>query len=438
MDIFKPFSQEIMNEIFRISPQNPNRIISRENSWLEFKESFGWKSLPRYLKTSASFANTRGGYIVFGVENSPHNLLGLIGSNLQAFENIDPERMTQGFNDHFSPEIEWSIELYELGGKQYGLLYIQEAKEKPVICCKDYKTDLKEGDIYYRYRGRTERIKYPELRAIIENNRESEQRIWMNHLSNISRIGVREAGILDIKSGLVTGKGGSFLIDESLLSHLSFIKEGEFNEVKGKPALRLIGSIETIEAIPSSLGKKQIIKSKGIRIGDIILSFLNLISVPDPKEYIIQICFENTAYLPVYYYIYQSNLTLDETIFQLENVVSRSQSRKKLIERLNNNSTQYLGPLTGDTTKINMQREYLERIISHSIDLTLSGKNLDYCLQAILHLSKTEISSHNEYIRGLLRTWFNQHFVSADGSMAISLKKAICWVDEALYSNIEP
>ncbi len=42
MDAKTPFSQEALNEIFKISPKDPERVISRESSSLEFKESFGW------------------------------------------------------------------------------------------------------------------------------------------------------------------------------------------------------------------------------------------------------------------------------------------------------------------------------------------------------------------------------------------------------------
>ena len=46
--------------------------MSRESTWLEFKESYGFASLGKYLKSFAAYANTRGGYIVFGVANNPH------------------------------------------------------------------------------------------------------------------------------------------------------------------------------------------------------------------------------------------------------------------------------------------------------------------------------------------------------------------------------
>ena len=122
MNAKTPFSQEDLNEIFKISPADPDRVISRESSSLEFKESFGWASLPKYLKTSAAYANTKGGYIVFGIANKPHRLCGLSDANLKLFEDLDPEKMSRNFNEHFAPEIEWTIQEYELQGKVFGFL----------------------------------------------------------------------------------------------------------------------------------------------------------------------------------------------------------------------------------------------------------------------------------------------------------------------------
>lgn len=426
----KPFSQKDLNEIFKISPLDPERVISRESSSLEFKESFGWASLPKYLKTSAAYANAKGGYVVFGIANKPHRLCGLSGANLKSFEDIDPEKMSRNFNEHFAPEIEWTIQEYELQGKVFGLLYIHEAKDKPVVCTKDAGKELKESDIYYRYRGRSERIKYPELRAILEAKRETEQRLWMQHLENIARIGVREAGIFDLHTGSVTGAGGSFLIDESLLSQLSFIKEGEFSEVKGKPALKLIGHVEPLAGTVIGSGKK--VKLKGIRTADIVLSTLNQDNVPEPVEYIKQICFESTAFLPVYYFIKKSGMTLGKTVEVLEGVVSRSATRGKLIERLKSGNTQELAIPNGSTAAATKKRKYAEALRSNKVNAGLTGKELEYCLQAIRGLAASEVKSNSKYIRELLRHWFNKHYASAKGPLADNLRRAICWVDEAL------
>ncbi|EKD81419.1 MAG: hypothetical protein ACD_39C01819G0005 [uncultured bacterium] len=432
MDDIKPFSQEDLNEIFKLSTTNIDRVISRESSNLEFKESFGWVSLAKYLKTCAAYANTKGGYIVFGIANRPHLLCGLSGANLKSFDEIDPEKMSGHFNEHFAPEIQWDIQEYELKGKIFGLLYIHEARDKPVVCIKDAGKELKEGDIYYRYRGRSERIKYPELRAILELKRENEQRIWMHHLGAIARIGVRDAGIFDLNTGSVTGTSGAFLIEESLLSQLSFIKEGEFSEVKGKPALKLLGHLEPMTGALLGSSKKQIVKTKGIRTADIVLGFLNKDNVHEPEEYLKQICFESTAFLPVHFFIRKSGLDSTQAIEVLENIVSRSTTRTKLIERLKNKNTQQVMLSESLTDSATKKRKYAEGLKKNSINADLSDKELEYCLQGLRSLSSKEIKSNSSYIRKLLKIWFNKYYASAKGTLADNLRRAICWVDEAL------
>jgi hypothetical protein len=435
MENHEPFSQEILNEIFKISFIKPDRVISRECGWLEFKESFGWASVPKYLRSLAAFANAKGGYIVFGIANNPHILKGLQGSNLQSFEDLDPEKMTNSLNEHFSPEIEWDVHQYELHGKTYGIFYVFESKNKPVVCRKDSGKELKEGDIYYRYRGRSERIKYSELHTILEQRREQEQRLWMRHVENIARIGVRESGIFDLKTGQVTGSGGSFLIDESMLSQLSFIKEGEFSEVKGKPALKLIGDLQAINSLPTAIVRKQIIKTKGIRIGDIVIGFLNQEPITEPLEFLKQICFEATAFLPCYYYIHKSGLSNNEIIEILSSVVSRSSSKNKLITRIKDKTTQELKPSSSDKPGIKIKREYMNQLIKNCVDSSITEKNLEYCLQAIRTLTIEEVKTHSIYLCGLLKQWFNKYYSSSRGSLADNMRRAICWVDEVMYKK---
>ena len=148
-----PFNQEALNRIFTLSAKHPDRLISRESGWLEFKESFGFGNLGKYIRSAAGFANVKGGYIVYGVANSPHKLIGLKNDS---FDRLDPEKLTHYLNEHFDPEIHWERHLYDLNGKTYGLLYFRESLNKPVVCKKSSEDgrNLKEGDIYYRYSGR--------------------------------------------------------------------------------------------------------------------------------------------------------------------------------------------------------------------------------------------------------------------------------------------
>lgn len=430
-----PFSQEKLNDIFKVNPKYPDRLISRENSNIEFKESFGWKSLSKYFKTCAAFANAKGGYILFGIGRSPHKLMGLTGNALELFQNIDPEKITEYFNEHFSPEISWDRHEYELDGNTYGIIYVNESHDKPVVCSKDADNVLKEGDIYYRYRGRSERIKYSELRAILDLKRENEQRLWMQHLVQIARIGVRETGIFDLTTGQVTGANGAFLIDESLLSQLSFIKEGEFSEIKGKPALKLIGKVEVISDLGVSTGRKKIVKTKGIRTSDIVSAFLAHDKVDEPIEYLKQICFESTAFLPIYYFLHLGKVDMDMAVEIVNGVVSRNPAKTKLIQRLQKEGIQRYNLPKGDSESANKKRTFLQQLKQQTVNEGIINKDLEYCLYAIRCLTPDEVKQNSKYFRELLRTWFNRHYSSASSTLADCLRKGICWIDEALYSK---
>lgn len=431
METRTPFSREDLNEIFRISLTKPGRLVSRESSNLEFKESFGWLSLPMYLKTCAAFANARGGCLVFGVKNSPHVLVGLSGTSLKSFQELDPEKMTQSFNECFSPEIEWDFQEHELEGKTFGLMFVRESSDKPVLCIKNSGQELREGDIYYRYRARSERIKYPELKHILDARRAEEEKLWMRHLESISRIGVRDAGVYDPRSGQVAGPGGSFLIDESLLQGLSFIKKGEFSEVTGKPTLRLVGRLESIGSLPAGVR----VITEGIHSRDIVLAFLDQRAIPMPEEFIKSICFENSAFLPVFYYMSKAGLDWSKTVEMLNGVVCRSGSRTKLIERLETDRSEYLPLRTGKYADVG-RKHVIANSLREEEDIDgILDKDVGPYLLAIRSLSREDVKSHSEYLRGLLKAWFVGRYNSADPTLASYIRRAICWVDEALYDG---
>lgn len=65
------YNTDDYKKIFTFHASIANRLVSRESGWLEFKESFNWNSKDRYAKSIASFANNKGGYIVFGIKDKP-------------------------------------------------------------------------------------------------------------------------------------------------------------------------------------------------------------------------------------------------------------------------------------------------------------------------------------------------------------------------------
>lgn len=231
----------------------PDRIVARESGWLEFKESFNWLSKDEYAKSMAAFANNKGGFIIFGVKDQPRELVGLQSNN---FENTDEAKITSYLNNVLSPEIIFEKFVVEIKSKNMGILYTRQASYKPVVCSKN-DSELKESDIYYRYNAKSERIKYPELKLLLEQIKIEERKSWMEHFEKISKVGPTNAAILDIIGGEINGHGGILVIDKKLVPKLKFIKEGNFQE-KGKPVLKLIGDVKPVSVVVGKGGKKSV------------------------------------------------------------------------------------------------------------------------------------------------------------------------------------
>ncbi len=115
-------------KIFVFHSSIANRIISRESSQLEFKESFNWLSKDKYAKSMAAFANNRGGFIFFGVKDQPRELVGLQSNN---FEITDEAKITSYLNNVFSPEIIFEKFVIEIQSKNVGILYTHSVNQKP-------------------------------------------------------------------------------------------------------------------------------------------------------------------------------------------------------------------------------------------------------------------------------------------------------------------
>jgi len=231
-------------KIFSFHNSISDRIISRESSKLEFKESFNWNSRDKYAKSMAAFSNTKGGFIIFGIKDNPRDLVGLRNDN---FENLDEAKITEYLNTVFSIEIVFEKITVTVNSKNIGILRVHQLDTKPVVCVKN-DGDLKEAEIYYRYNARSQKIRYAELNILFDAVREKERKSWMEHFEKISKIGSANAAVMNLISGEVDGEGGKILIDKKLVSKLKFINEGSFKE-GGRPVLRLIGDVKPVSVI---------------------------------------------------------------------------------------------------------------------------------------------------------------------------------------------
>jgi hypothetical protein len=230
------------------------RLRSRESVTVEFKETFGFKSLPDYARSMAAFSNNQGGYIIFGVRNSPRRAVGI---KHETFDSVDTAKLSSSLNDIFDPAMNWEIGSVDFDNMYFGYIYTHRHSSRPVICRKSATKELRPGEIYYRYHGQTKVIAFPELRVILDEARESERRLWMKHVENIARIGPTNVAFLDMARGDITAFSQSpqLLVDQKLLhemkKHFVFVEEGHFSEREGAPTLQLKGTIVPAETVVS-------------------------------------------------------------------------------------------------------------------------------------------------------------------------------------------
>lgn len=213
----------------------PGSLAITETDQIECKKSVNF-----VMKTIAAFANNKGGYFVFGVENGSFNVVGLPD---EKFEKYDLNRLNQNIRDQLGIGLEIQTTTHQIDGKKIGIVYVGPAHTKPVIFVHN-AGDVTQGHIYYRYPGEDRLISPADLQRLIEQRMQQlSQTILSKHLANIMRFGVENAAVMNLVTGEIDGKAGSFLIDEALLPQISFVKDGEFVEQSGAPTLKLIGEV---------------------------------------------------------------------------------------------------------------------------------------------------------------------------------------------------
>jgi len=100
--------------------------------------------------------------------------------------------------------------------------------------------EIRAGEIYHRYGARTARIGYAELRTLIDEKVRREREAWFRLLERIGRIGPENAAVLDTVGGRIESGNRTIVIDDSLISKIKFIREGQFQEQEGALTLRLL------------------------------------------------------------------------------------------------------------------------------------------------------------------------------------------------------
>lgn len=427
----EPFSDQNLATIFRFDAENPNRLITRESGWIEFKQTFSWGNKAEYAKTIAAFANSRGGYFVFGVKDRPREV---VGTDLAKWEAADPTTISEFLNQSLGVEIEWEGHVVEVRGIKVVVLFIREARRKPVIAAQSHKSYLVEGEIYYRYRGRSQRIRYADLQNLLDEQRRDDQAAWLKVFRQIAKTGIENTALIDLATGHGLGPGSKFYIDQASISNLKFIREGHFTENGGAPALRLVGDAAVV---PGAIiqPERKVLVVRNIHLPEIIEAFLNRTQVENPLQFIKQICFEASAFLPLYYFAGLAGLdTLEKLKKVVDGVNSTSSSRKILLQRLGGQDDLSL-PVPGLNCREagKLRKAKLAALLGKALGPEEDGDSVLPALEAVRCLTSAQVDAG--YLNPLLLRWFERFYTQP--GFPDRFRRAVAHLDRIRYRPAE-
>ena len=307
--------------IWKLSTGETDRMECKANFRVQPEERFS-----KALRAVAGLANNKGGYIFFGIADATFHAEGL---GDETFVKTDVSILNRVLAGSLDPVPHVTKGLIELGGRQVGVLYVEKHDHSPIIAIKNVGQDVKEGGIYYRYVGETRLIKPGELRQIIAAR---EQRAIAEFSSRMTRVATGKDATINLDSGEVAGSSGRFLIDRSLLSSIQFIREGEFSEQKGAPALRLIGDVEPVSETERE--RTRIIR-ESVTPDAVIRNFLKNENVTEPLQYIQYQAHAQRKWMPAWFYVDQTGSTAAQIAEDLRTrVATHPSSRDAVVDRL--------------------------------------------------------------------------------------------------------
>lgn len=415
-------SELVLRNLIRANEHG--RVISRESATLDFKQQLNWtdKALRmKLVKVVASFANHRGGYIIYGVKDSPRDIIGID----EEFGEIDDADIASFLNNYMSPAIHFERAQFKLKRHLLGAIYVHPSEHKPVVCIKSYgdpQSKLTEGDIYFRYSSNSDKIKSGDLIHLMNEVREKESLKWIELFKRVSKIGINEAGIFNLGSGEIsTHKGNRFVLDEKLLSKLQILDKYSIEEKHGAPAVRIVGEIDKAGTV--------IQQSKYLHDNDIVADYLGQQVVQEPKEYLRAMCYLSSGTMPVYYFLRQAGFSLEEGKSFLSKVNKNSSAKTKLINRLANDDNIVNAfnscSINAETAIGQVRKQYHAQIMAgQEISVNNEGEAKRF-LEAILNLRSNQFDKDYLYpqVLKIINTYYGKR------QLADLLRKAVAYLD---------
>ena len=414
-------SNERVASLFNLAVDTPNALARLENETIEYKQSLSLD--PQILRTCAAFANCRGGFIVFGVIDRTREPVELNKKHIEVLEQFDLKDIHSQLNDLFVPRIRVDIRSYKFQGKTFGVLFVFECTDKPVMAIKQ-KSNIRDRDIYYSYGGSIEKIRYAELLAIIQQ-RVQQQLGWLaSQVQFLAKRGPGNVAQFDLLTGEGFGEAvREFAIDEDTLSELRVIEEGKFSEIEGAPAIKLMADVSTI------VSQKIIQEDHDIDKDRLVYAFLDQEAVPNPETFLSAMTKHDVTYAPLYYFAHLADFSLDdlrEFIGSVEN--RRKDTVSRLLDRLEREkySEQCIVPLT---YKINRNSPIYTQLLDKE-QIKIDVDTHKPVMAAIRSLEAGEIDK--VFILDVTRKLY-QLITTMESPYRTDVRKLVCYLDRSLH-----
>jgi hypothetical protein len=299
-----------------------------------------------------------------------------------------------------------------------GVIHVEQHPSRPVVATKNDK-GINEGDIYFRYSGVSTRIKYSDLRSLLDARDTQTRANILPLVERLLELGPSRAMILDLEDGQLIDGDHTIQIDESLIDRVSFIKEGEFDEKSGEPTLRLVGDVRSVSG-------PTVVKKGIVSRANMLDAFLDNKLEAEPVDYL-RYAVENSVgeWLPIRRFANAAGFSRDDLVKFIDGS-SASESRKKTYtKRVSSDDAAYVEP-----TK--PAAEALGRILKGE---TIQLSNADeayrtaYAIQGLKH----PLSQDPDDLRILLKECHEMAKRQPKHPIASTTRKAVARLDELLF-----
>jgi hypothetical protein len=420
---YGPSAPETLRRLFTLGPNEIWRLNTGETDQHECKASFRFKHAHKWLKAVAALSNNKGGYVFFGVNDA--GVQGADGEDLghvavglkdDEFSSADPVTFTTKIKSTFDPTPRFQTTVFRIGDVKLGVIYVEQHPSRPVIAVKT-EGEIHEGDIFFRYPGQSARIKYSDLRSILDDRDATARAQILPMVERLLTLGPSRALVADLDAGALIDGIHSIQIDEALLSKIAFIKEGHFEEKEGAVALRLVGDVK-------SVGATQITMKKGVVTrNDLISDFLSQSLPIDPAEYI-RFALEgsNGEWLPIRFFATNAKMTKADLIKFIRATKGTKRRKQIYVDRIRKDDAAL-------STPASLSAGLLKSLIENgALASPSSSKQAGEIGQAIQGLPRETTVQ----IRSLLAL-LSDSIKLAEGPTASFVRRAICRVDEIFF-----